>query len=242
MTTLPVAILAGGLASRLRPLAHRIPKALLPIAGRPFIFHQLDLLRHEGIRRVVLCVGHLGDQIQTAVGDGRSWDLAIEYSFDGPDLLGTGGAVRRALALLGDEFFVVHGDSYAMCSFSGIESAYRAAGQPALMTVLHNGNRWDKSNVLFRHGRLIEYDKHSDRSDMTHIDFGVSVLSREVFQPYRACKIFDLAEMYRTLSLGGRLASFEVSNRFYEIGSFGGIRDAKEFLSRRSPPRRLPPP
>lgn len=236
MSTLPVAILAGGLASRLHSLVHRTPKALLPIAGRPFIFHQLDLLKRAGIRRVVLCVGHLGDQIQAAVGDGRSWDLAIQYSFDGPELLGTGGALRGALALLGEEFFVVQGDSYGMCPFSDIESAYRAAAQPALMTVLHNDNRWDKSNVLFRRGRLIEYDKQSDRSDMTHIDFGVSILSREAFQPYTASRIFDLAEMFRTLSLGGRLAAFEVSNRFYEIGSIGGIGDTEEFLSRRSPP------
>ena len=235
MTALPVAILAGGLASRLHPLTHELPKALLPIAGQPFIFHQLEWLKREGIRRAVLCVGHLGDQIRAAVEDGRGWGLTIEYSFDGPDLLGTGGALRQALELLGDEFFVVHGDSYAACSLCDIESAYRAAGQPALMTVLHNDNRWDKSNVLFRHGRLIEYGKQSDRSDMTHIDFGVSILSREAFQPYMTSRIFDLAELYRGLSLSGRLSAFQVSNRFYEIGSFGGIRDTEEFLTRPHP-------
>jgi N-acetyl-alpha-D-muramate 1-phosphate uridylyltransferase len=235
VTALPVAILAGGLASRLHPLTQQLPKALLPIAGRPFIFHQLEWLKREGIRRVVLCVGHLGDQIQAAVEDGRTWGLTIEYSFDGPDLLGTGGALRQALELLGDEFFVVHGDSYAACSLCDIESAYRAAGQPALMTVLHNDNRWDKSNVLFRHGRLIEYGKQSDRSDMTHIDFGVSILSREAFHPYMTSRIFDLAELYRSLSLSGRLSAFQVSNRFYEIGSFGGIRDTEEFMTRLHP-------
>jgi NDP-sugar pyrophosphorylase family protein len=236
VTTLPVAILAGGLGSRLHPLTYGVPKALLPIAGQPFIFHQLDLLRRGGIRRIVLCVGHLGDQIQAAVGDGSSWGLAIQYSFDGPELLGTGGAVKRALALLGDDFFVVHGDSYGMCPFCDIESAYRAAEQPALMTVLHNDNRWDKSNVLFRHGRLIEYHKQSDRSDMAHIDFGVSVLSREAFEPYLGSDVLDLADLYRNLSLGGRLAAFEVSNRFYEIGSLSGIKDTEEFLKRRSSP------
>ena len=235
MTALPVAILAGGLASRLHPLTHELPKALLPIAGQPFIFHQLEWLKREGIRRAVLCVGHLGDQIRAAVEDGRGWGLTIEYSFDGPDLLGTGGALRQALEILGDEFFVVHGDSYAACSLCDIESAYRAAGQPALMTVLRNDNRWDKSNVLFRHGRLIEYDKRSDRSDMTHIDFGVSILSREAFQPHMTSRVFDLAELYRSLSLSGRLSAFQVSNRFYEIGSFGGIRDTEEFLTRPHP-------
>jgi N-acetyl-alpha-D-muramate 1-phosphate uridylyltransferase len=230
---LPVAILAGGLASRLHPLTERLPKALIRVAGRPFIFHQLDLLKREGIDRVVLCVGHLGDRIEAAVGDGRAWDLAIQYSFDGPELLGTGGCIRQALPLLGDEFFVVHGDSYGVCSFTDIESAYRAAAQPALMTVLRNENRWDKSNVLFRDARLIEYDKESHRTDMQHIDFGVAVLCRDVFEPYGGSKAFDLAEMYRALSLSGRLSAFEVSARFYEIGSFSGLRDTERYLTRR---------
>ena len=180
--------------------------------------------------------GGLIGGIQAAIGDGRFWGLAIQYSFDGPELLGTGGAVKRALALLGDDFFVVHGDSYGMCPFYDIESAYRAAEQPALMTVLRNDNRWDKSNVLFRHGRLIEYHKQSDRSDMAHIDFGVSVLSREAFEPYLGSEVLDLADLYRNLSLSGRLAAFEVSNRFYEIGSLSGIRDTEEFLKGRSSP------
>jgi len=155
-----VAILAGGLATRLRPMTDRIPKSLLSIAGRPFIFHQLDLLRSQGVDRVVLCVGHLGDQIRAAVGDGRSLGLAIDYSFDGAELLGTGGALKQALPLLGDEFFVLNGDSYLPCSFAPIQSAYEAAQRPALMTVLRNDNRWDKSNVLIINGELIEYDKN----------------------------------------------------------------------------------
>jgi NDP-sugar pyrophosphorylase family protein len=147
---LPVAILAGGLATRLRPMTDRVPKSLLSIAGRPFIFHQLELLKNQGIDRVVLCVGHLGDQVKAAVGDGRALGLAIDYSFDGGELLGTGGALKRALSLLGDKFFVLHGDSYLPCSFAPIQSAYEAARRPALMTVLRNDNHWDKSNVLFR--------------------------------------------------------------------------------------------
>jgi N-acetyl-alpha-D-muramate 1-phosphate uridylyltransferase len=230
---LPVAILAGGLASRLHPLTQRLPKALIGVAGRPFIFHQLDLLKRQGIDRVVLCVGHLGDRIEAAVGDGRAWNLAIQYSFDGPELLGTGGCIRQALPLLGGEFFVVHGDSYGVCSFTDIESAYRTAAQPALMTVLRNDDRWDKSNVLFRDGRLVEYDKQSPRSDMTHIDFGVAVLRSDVFHPYGGSKVLDLAEVYRALSLSGRLSAFEVSTRFYEIGSFKGLRDTERYLTRR---------
>jgi NDP-sugar pyrophosphorylase family protein len=231
---LPIAILAGGLASRLHPLTHRVPKALLSVAGRPFIFHQLDLLKGAGFDRVVLCVGHLAGQIEAAVGDGRAWGLAIEYSFDGPDLLGTGGCIRQALPLLGAEFFVAYGDSYGPCSFSDIEGAYRAAAQPALMTVLRNDGRWDKSNVLFEEGQLIEYDKRSQRLDMKHIDFGVSILCRDIFGPYGGSKAFDLADLYRGLSLTGRLAAFEVATRFYEIGSLSGLEDTDAYLTGRS--------
>jgi N-acetyl-alpha-D-muramate 1-phosphate uridylyltransferase len=228
---LPVAILAGGLATRLRPLTDRIPKSLLEIAGRPFIFHQLELLKAQGVGRAVLCVGHLGGQIEAAVGDGRTLGLEIQYSFDGDQLLGTGGALKQALPLLGDAFFALNGDSYLPCSFARIQSAFEAARRPALMTVLRNDNRWEKSNVVFKDGELITYDKHCRRPDMTHIDFGISVFCSDVFAPYSASKVFDLADICRDLSVTGRLAALEVSERFYEIGSPQGMKDAEEYLS-----------
>ena len=181
----------------------------------------------------MLCVGHLGEQIKAAVGDGRTLGLEIQYSFDGDELLGTGGALKHALPLLGDAFFALNGDSYLPCSFTRIQSAFEAARRPALMTVLRNDNRWERSNVLFRGGELIAYDKHSRRLDMTHVDFGISVFCSDVFTPYSATKVFDLADICRDLSMTGRLAAFEVSERFYEIGSPQGIRDAEEFLSHR---------
>jgi len=228
----PVAILSGGLATRLRPVTDRIPKSLLSIAGRPFIFHQLDLLKSQGVNRVVLCVGHLGEQIEAAVGDGRSLGLTIDYSFDGTELLGTGGALREALPLLGDNFFVLNGDSYLPCPFAPIQSAYGAAQRPALMTVLRNDNRWDKSNVLFRNGELIEYDKKSPRHGMSHIDFGLYVFSRDVFLAYGESRVIDLADICHELSRTRQLAAFEVSERFYEVGSPRGMRDTEEYLSR----------
>jgi N-acetyl-alpha-D-muramate 1-phosphate uridylyltransferase len=235
---LPVAILAGGLATRLRPMTDRVPKALLNIAGRPFILHQLTLLKNQGVDRAVLCVGHLGEQVEALVGDGRHLGLAIEYSFDGVELLGTGGALKKALPLLGDDFFVLNGDSYLPCSFARIQSAYESARRPALMTVLRNDCHWDKSNILFENGELIEYDKKSPRLDMRHIDFGLSVLSKHVFSPYRESTAIDLADICRQLSQAGQVAAFEVTERFYEIGSPQGIRDAEEFLAQREfPPR-----
>jgi N-acetyl-alpha-D-muramate 1-phosphate uridylyltransferase len=230
---LPVAILAGGLATRLQPLTDRLPKSLLEVAGRPFLFHQLDMLRNQGVDRVVLCIAHLGEQIRAAVSAAPPPGLTVSYSFDGRELLGTGGALKRALPLLGEEFFVLNGDSYLPCSLARIQSAYRAARRPALMCVLRNDNRWDKSNVLFENGELLAYDKHAPRSDMSHIDFGLLILSRTAFANYRQAAAIDLADICRDLSLSGQLAGFEVSERFYEIGSPQGLRDTEEFLSRR---------
>jgi NDP-sugar pyrophosphorylase family protein len=215
-------------------MTDRVPKALLSIAGRPFIFHQLELLKNQGIDRVVLCVGHLGDQVKAAVGNGRAFGLAINYSCDGSELLGTGGALKQALSLLGNEFFVLNGDSYLPCSFARVQSGYQAARRPALMTVLRNDNRWDRSNVLFRNGKLIEYDKKFRHLDMSHIDFGLYVLSSDVFSKYRELKVIDLGDICHDLSKNGQLAAVEVSERFYEIGSPQGIRDTEEFLSRQS--------
>src|SRR5580704_4716766 len=228
---LPVAILAGGLATRLRPMTDRVPKALLSVAGRPFIFHQLRLLKDQGIDRAVLCVGHLGEQVEALVGDGRNLGLAIQYSFDGVELLGTGGALKKALPLLGDDFFVLNADSYLPYSFARIQSAYESARRPALMTVLRNDGRWDKSNILFKNGELIEYDKKSARFDMRHIDFGLYVLSKRVFSQYRESTAIDLADICRDLARAGQVAAVEVSERFYEIGSLQGIRDTEELLA-----------
>jgi N-acetyl-alpha-D-muramate 1-phosphate uridylyltransferase len=227
-----VALLAGGLATRLHPLTDRIPKSLLTVAGRPFVFHQLELLRSEGVEEVVICVGHFAQQIQGAVGDGREFGLKVRYSFDGERLLGTGGALRQALPMLSPDFFVMYGDSYLPCSFQRIQAAYVAGGGPALMTVLRNENQWDRSNVVFRNGRVPDYDKRSQSADMTYVDFGVSVLSRDVFADYAAGAVIDLADIFRDLSLKGELAGFEVEQRFYEIGSRQGIAQTEAFLAR----------
>ena len=231
--TLPVAILAGGLASRLRPITEKIPKAMVETAGRPFIFHQLDWLRNEGVRQVVLCLGYLGERVQGAVGDGGKFGLAVTYSFDGDPLLGTGGALKKALPKLGKAFFVLYGDSYLRCRFAEVEAAFLAAGKPALMTVMKNDGRWDRSNALFGEGHLVRFDKEHPTPDMHHIDYGLSIVRSEVFALYRENQILDLAEVFATLSAQNELAGFVVSERFYEIGSPQGLKETQEFLSAR---------
>jgi NDP-sugar pyrophosphorylase family protein len=230
VNTLPVAILAGGLATRLRPVTEKIPKALLPIAGRPFIHWQLGLLAQQGVTDVVLCAGHLGEQIQAAVGDGSGFGVTVRYSFDGDTPLGTGGALKRALPKLGAAFFVLYGDSYLPCSFSAAQTAYEASAAPGLMTVFCNEDRWEKSNVLFRDGRVVEYNKRSPRPGMRHIDYGLSILSIQALRTSPASAPFDLAELYHELASRGELAALAVNERFYEIGSIGGIEATEHYL------------
>ena len=233
MNTLPVAILAGGLATRLHPRTEQLPKALLPIAGRPFIHWQLGLLAQQGINDVVMCIGHLGEQIQAAVGDGGCFGVAVRYSFDGETLQGTGGALRRALPMLGEAFFVLYGDSYLRCSFAAVQTAYEASAALGLMTVHCNQNRWAKSNVLLRGGRVAEYDKRSPRPGMRHIDYGLSVLSKQVLQRIPANDAFDLADLYCELASSGELAALTVNERFYEVGSVAGIEATESYLAGR---------
>jgi MurNAc alpha-1-phosphate uridylyltransferase len=156
---LPVAILAGGLATRLRPITETIPKALVAIEGTPFILRQLEHLRQDGVRRVVLCIGLPGEQIEAVVGDGSDNGLSVSYSRDWPKLLGTGGALRKALPLLDSRFLVLYGDSYLPIDFAAVEGEFLGSGKPALMTVLRNADRWDKSNVLIRDHMIVEYNK-----------------------------------------------------------------------------------
>jgi len=231
----PVAILAGGLATRMRPVAERIPKALFEVAGKPFIEHQLALLRREGIERVVLCVGFLGEMVEAHIGDGTRFGLKVSYSFDGERLLGTGGALRRALPMLGEHFFVLYGDSYLDIAYAPVQAAYRASGLPALMTVFRNEGRWDTSNVVFDGRLVVRHDKRDRTEDMAFIDYGLGVINSDIIRAWKD-EAFDLSDLYGSLAREGRLAGFEATTRFYEIGTPSGLAEADSHLSGRTKP------
>jgi NDP-sugar pyrophosphorylase family protein len=226
----PVAILAGGLATRLRPLTETVPKSLIEINGEPFIAHQLRLLRSAGLRHVVLCTGYLGEMIQDYVGDGARFGLRVEYSFDGPKLLGTAGALRRARHLLGDRFLVVYGDSYLPCDYRAVEATAVRLGRKALMTVYRNEGQFDLSNVEFADGRIIAYDKRNRTDRMHHIDYGLGWLATSVLDALPEGQPCDLADVYAELLSQDQLAAYEVATRFYEIGSVSGIEEIGRFL------------
>jgi NDP-sugar pyrophosphorylase family protein len=229
---LPVAILAGGLATRLRPITERIPKALVEINGEPFIAHQLRLLRSRGIRRVVLCLGYLGEMVRDFVGDGQAFGLAVEYSFDGPVLLGTAGAIHRALALLGGAFFVLYGDSWLPCDYAEAEAYFLQSGKSGLMTVFRNEGQWDSSNVEFDGGRILAYDKKNRTARMHYIDYGLGVFKSQAFDGLADGSVHDLAALYQDLLARGDLAALEMEERFYEIGSPAGIAELSMALKK----------
>ena len=231
----PIAILAGGLATRLRPITETIPKSLVPVAGEPFLAHQLRLLHERGLRRAVLCVGHLGERIEAEFGDGSAYGVTLQYSFDGPRLLGTGGALRQALPMLGERFLVLYGDSYLPIDYAAAVAAFERSGRPALMTVFNNGGRWDTSNVFFADGTIRLYHKHNRTEEMRHIDYGLGILRADVLAARPTDVPFDLADVYADLVARGELAGQEVHERFYEVGSHAGLAELDELFAKTAP-------
>lgn len=227
---IPVAILAGGLATRLRPITEKIPKSLVSVTGKPFLTRQLELLHSRGIRRAVLCVGHLGEMIRRDFGN-ESCGIKLDYSFDGPKLLGTGGAIKRALPLLGEEFFVLYGDSYLPIAYQPVADFFQRSGKLGCMTVYHNKGRFDTSNVVFSNGEIKVYDKKIRLPEMQHIDYGLSLFKRAAFGSFPAEQPFDLADVLGKLLREEQLAGYEVKERFYEIGSPAGLDELEKLFA-----------
>ncbi len=227
---MPVAILAGGLATRLRPKTEKIPKSLLTIAGKPFISWQLKDLAEKGIKHVVICAGHLGNQIENYVGTGSQWGLEVKYSHDGNKLLGTGGALKKAAPLLGDNFFVLYGDSYLPIQFDLVEMAFIRQEKPGMMVIYHNQNRLDRSNIHYERGDLIKYSKTEYSHKMEYIDYGLSVLSSGILERIKSGERYDLGDIFEQQVSQKNIAAFVVGERFYEIGSQAGLLDCEEFI------------
>jgi len=225
-----IVILAGGLGTRLRPITETIPKSLVEVAGEPFIAHQLRELNRQGIKDVVLCVGHLGKQIDNFVKDGSEYGVRVQYSYETQELLGTGGAIRNALPLLKDDFFVLYGDSWLEIDYRAVDESFQNSGNLALMTVFRNEGRWDTSNVEMDGRKIKLYSKDQRNLRMTHIDYGLGILKPEVFENYAVNAKFDLEEIYELLSQKGELASFEATHRFYEVGSHTGLSELNKRL------------
>lgn len=219
-----VAILCGGLATRLSPLTDHQPKSLIDVNGIPFVVRQLFLLREQGLREVVLCVGWLGDDIQEVVGTGFDFGMELIYSSDPVGRpLGTAGALRNALPLLGETFYVLYGDSYLdACNFRDVATAFRASGRLALMTVC----RSDRVNCIYDNGKIALYDKQVWHPHMNRIDYGLSIMHRSALDGNES----DLADVFHKLSECRQLAGYDVPEKYHSIGSFEGLEETRNYL------------
>lgn len=230
-----LAILAGGMATRLRPITETIPKSMVEVAGEPFLAHQLRLAHRQGFRRIVLLIGHLGEQIKAFAGDGSAFGLSVAYAHDGEIRRGTGGALRAARYYFDEHVFVTYGDSYLNIAVEPIWEAYCRASMPAMMTVLHNRDRWDLSNVQFNGRMVLSHDKTlSGQPGIEWIDYGLSVYRTEIIAKWPEPEPFDLSNVSKTLAERGELAGYVVTQRFYEIGKPEGLAEANAYLTAKS--------
>ncbi len=230
------AILAGGLATRLGSVSAYTPKSMLLVGGQPFIAHQLEQLSAQGLPEVVICAGNLADQIESFVGNGAKFGCKVRYSFDGQSRMGTGGALRLALPLLGEHFVVMYGDSYLQQPIPPVWEAFLQAKKAALMTVFENRNRWDRSNIEWRDGSIVRYEKSAStlpdtQAAMQHIDYGLGCIRSSSLAAWPENSPFDLGAYYRAMLEKEELAGFEVQERFYEIGSPAGLAETDKLLS-----------
>lgn len=207
-----------------------LPKALLDVAGRPFIDYKLEQLAAEGAHRIVLLLGHGCEAITEHVGDGAAYGLSIEVIPDGEQLLGTGGAVRRALDHLGDSFWITYGDTFLSVPMAAVEDVFRRSSRQGLMTVLRNRDAWDASNIALRGDMVAEYRKGAPDGTYEYIDYGMSILTAAAFMKFPAGTVFDLGQVVESLISAGELVGFEVTQRFYEIGSEAGYQETDEHL------------
>jgi MurNAc alpha-1-phosphate uridylyltransferase len=226
----PVAILSGGLATRLGAVTKTLPKSLIPIDGEPFICHQLRRLKIQGVSKVVICVGHLGQLIKDEIGDGGRFGLEILYSSDGDALLGTGGAIKKATSLLGDVFFIMYGDSFLTVDMLLVQRAFMQYQMSALMVVFKNEDKFEASNATLVGHLVSQYNKFEKVLEMKYIDYGLSVVSRKIFDDYSLEGKFDLGTVFERLSKNRELVGFETSERFYEIGSVKGLKETEKYI------------
>ncbi len=225
-------ILSGGLATRMRPLTLKLPKSMLQIKGRPFLEYQLELLKEYEIKDILLCVGYKGELIKDHFGDGRKFGVNLSYSFDGDKLLGTAGALKKAYKLLGENFFLMYGDSFLPYDYQKIEESFKRSNKLSLMVAYKNQNRFDKSNILISEGLIKLYDKTLRGENLEYVDAGLSILKKEVLNLVPEEEPYDLEELYRTLISEEEMTAFEVKQRFYQIGSFEGLEEFKNLVEK----------
>lgn len=231
-----VVVLMGGLGTRLKEFTKECPKSLVNVNGKPFFEYSLDLMIKAGFKKFLFLIGYKAEMIEDYFGDGSRYGIKIDYCYDGKELLGTGGAVRRALDLIEEDFLLMYGDSFMDINYE--ECVYRyfkgkESGRRAIMTVLKNNNMFDKSNVIMKDGKIVLYDKVNMTPEMEYIDYGVCMYERSLFEPYEKGEKFDLAKIQNELSIEGKMEACEVTKRFYEIGNPDSLKEFTDYIRHR---------
>jgi NDP-sugar pyrophosphorylase family protein len=229
-------ILAGGLGTRMSHRTADRPKAMIEVAGEPFIRHQLRLLGDGGFDDVVICVGYRGLLLEDEVATHTPLGMSVRCISDGERLRGTAGAIRRAIehGLTDERFAVLYGDSYLLVNFADVWTLFDSEQYEALMTVWRTGS-FEDSNAGVADGRVVVYRKGasvSNHPSMSHIDYGLGIVCADAMLDLVPPGVsYDLADVYETLAANGRLQAYEVDERFHEIGSEAGLVELDRLLT-----------
>ena len=219
-------ILCGGLATRLGVLAKNIPKSMIDIEGKPFLQYQIENLRKNSIKDIVLCVGHLSEKIENYFRDGSKFGVNIKYSYDGDKPLGPIGAVKKAEEFLEDVFFIMYGDSYLSVDFQKVYSFFTQNKKQALMVIYKNYDKYDKSNISVQNNIVTGYGENG----AIHIDYGTSLLRKEALNNVPKNTMYTTGEFFSNLIKKNELLAFEAKKRFYHIGTPDSLEEFRNFI------------
>ncbi len=227
MKKFDVIILCGGRGSRIKKITKKKPKCLIDFYGKPFLFYQLNYLKKNHIKNVILSVGYKAEMIKNYIKNHIDF-INVKIVNDGKNLLGTGGAVKKSIKFLKKNFYVIYGDSYLNFKLKNL----KFNNQISSMAIYKNQNKYDKSNVERKKTNFIIYDKSKKINDYKYIDYGVSYLEKKIFKNFKKNTRFDLSNLLQKISKNSKLKGYVVKKRFYEIGSYSGIKQFKNFLKK----------
>jgi len=226
-------ILAGGLGTRLGAITQHVPKPMVPVAGKPYLEHQIVLLRRQGIADLVLLTGYLGGQIGNYFGDGSPWGVSIRYSQEATPI-GTGGALRDARELLAPQFLLIYGDSYLPLNYANVLRRLAAAEVCGVMVVYDNslGDTSVRNNVAVGGSLVSRYDKTSDDAELRYVEAGVLAFERSLVERIPARGVVSLEQdIFPVLIAEKQMAAYITTQRFYDIGTPARLRAIEAYLT-----------
>ena len=221
-------ILSGGKGTRVKKYTKKIPKCLIEINGKPFLYHQLEYLKKNNIKNVIVSVNYLGGKISSYLKKNIDF-INTKIVNDGKRPLGTGGAIIKSLRFLKKNFYIIYGDSYLNFNLKKLAKKKNLA----TMAIFRNNNKYDKSNIELKKLGKIFYHKNNENKKLKYIDYGVSYVNKRIFKEIKKNIKFNLPDFFDEISKRNMLSGYKVIKRFYEIGSYNGIKDLKNYLKKK---------